>query len=149
MATQYSAELQAAEAGQRQHASKWGGEVRRREFNVTTIAGVADDTIGLIKLEAGPVNVVGIVLIDGWSAFGTSRTMNLGHEAYADVDENVQAENLTAFDSARSVASAGSAEIWLNKPFSIKGTFTIVAQIQGGTIPAAATLKGYVLYVAN
>ena len=135
----------------------WHGRVRIARFDFTqgAAAGDAGSSARLIRLPAGRVRVLLALSRIAFSAMGTARTMDLGWEAYTDDNGTAVAAAAAGLDAAVNVAAAGS----VNPSGTVGGDETVLfasesgvviaATINGGTIPAAATLKGYLLYVVD
>lgn len=134
------------------------GRVRIARFNFTqgASAGDAGSIARLVKLPKGKVRVILPLSRVAFSAMGASRTMDLGWEAYrADDGSGDVAEDPNGLDDGVDVSSAGSVipggtlggdETALFE--SLDGV-VLTAQVNDGTIPAAATLDGYVAYVMD
>lgn len=135
------------------------GRVRCKVFTFTqgSAAGDATSTAGLVKLPPG----VGRILLNEshieWSAFGASRVLDIGYTAHTNTDGTAVVEDDNAFDNDIDVSSAGNAALGSDVAaasgkmyqFDSKEGITIFATVAGGTIPAGATLTGYVLYVMD
>ena len=146
-------------------STDWKGvkRIMRFEFTQGAAAGDIGSTADLVKLPAGNIRVL---LAECWmhhSAFGASRTLDIGWTAYKTpegVDVDADAD---AFVDGLSVATA-SDELWgsANQGASANGLgldstvlvqsfsgVTVQAVVAGGTIPAGATLTGYVTYLQD
>ena len=124
------------------------GRVRARSFTYTQVgAGAAGDLINLCKLPAGNVRVIGTSAT--YSAFGASRTIKLGHTAYVNLANATVAASSTAFLTSTSIATAGTTTTHTTQKLVSKEGILVQALIEGGTIPDAATLTGYVLYALD
>ncbi len=146
----------------------WKGVKRIMRFTFTqgSNAGDAGSTAELVKLPAGNIRVLTAECNMHRSAFGSGRTLNIGHRAYqepsgpggtgADV-----AEDDNAFLSALAVATAGAA-LWnagtlgagvdgldQSAYISSREGVMVYATVAGGTIPVGATLTGYVTYIQD
>lgn len=141
------------------HASQSHGRKRVMAFEFTqgAAAGDATSTQDLIKLPAGKCR---LYLNEAWmagSAFGASRTLNVGWTAYVDPDGAAVVADPNGLDNAIDVSSAaqaqlGSAVAAANGKmidFDSRDGVLIQAVVAGGTIPAAATLKGYITYAQD
>lgn len=133
------------------------GRLRYARFNFTqgAAAGDANSTQRLVKLPAGKVRVLLAMSRVANSAFGASRVLNLGWEAHNLPDGTAVAASANGLDASQDVSGAGA--------YAPTGTvggdetyeFTsgdgvvLVSQVTGGTIPAAATLNGYICYVMD
>ena len=136
----------------------WHGRMRLMFFEFTqgAAAGDAGSIARMVKLPAGKVRVILPLSRIAFSAMGAARTMDLGWEAYNDDDGNdAVAADPNGLDDGVDVSGAGSvnpggtvggAETYL---FESAEGVVLTAQINDGTIPAAATLKGYIVYVVD
>lgn len=133
------------------------GRLRIAFFAFTQGAGAGDatSTASLVKLPAGKVRLMLRLSYVGFSALGSSRTMDLGWQAFTDDDGDSVAADPNGLDDGVDVSSAGSVipggtvgthETYL---FESQGGVTIDAQINDGTIPIAATLMGHFVYVVD
>ena len=118
------------------------------DFAQGATAGDATSAQRLVKLPAGTLKIVGIYLAN--SAFGASRTLDVGYEAYKALsDGSTVAASTQEFWATLDVATAGGRFVWFNTPLDNRSGVTIASAVAGGTIPANATLKGYVLHVGE
>lgn len=124
------------------------------ELPAVAVAGDANTTIELCDLPPGAVRILpGLCRLKA-SAFGASRTLDLGHRAYAKADYasggEDEAEDVDAFIDGRDVSSATDAA-WsttvLKYDIFSKAGVTLFATVLGGTIPVGATLSGLVAYL--
>lgn len=133
------------------------GKWRFARFNFTQGAAAGDATslAELVKLPAGSVRVILDHSIISVSALGAARTADLGWLAYVDQDDDAVAADPNGLDDGVDVSSAvryapigtiGEDETYL---FQSNGGVTLTLQINDGTIPAAATIKGYIIYVVD
>ena len=159
--TEKSVQITNAEASPRTAipAYDWSGKMRiaRFEFTQGAAAGDANSTAELVKLPAGRVRLYLAQSRVTTSAFGTSRTLDLGHKAYTDEDGSAVAADEDSLDAAQSVSGAasyvpigtvGGDESILYKSQSTDGV-VVIAKCEGGTIPVAATIKGYFVYAVE
>jgi hypothetical protein len=122
--------------------------VRIRSFTYTQVgAGASGDLINLCKLPAGNIRTCGVFITN--SALGASRTVKVGHTGYTNLANTTVAASSTAFLAATSVAAAGQIADHSTQKISSKEGLTVQALIEGGTIPDATTLNGYVLYALD
>lgn len=129
----------------------WDGKVRRQYFEFTQGAAAGDATslAELVKLPPGKLRVFLPSSRIYFSAMGTSRTMDLGHLAYTDLDGDAVAADPNDLDDGVDVSSAGSLNpagtigTHETKLFESQDGVTLTAQINDGTIPAAATISGW------
>lgn len=126
------------------------GEVRLAYFSHTQDgAGDADSTVELIKLPAGRVRVIGHLSRVETSAFGSSRTLAIGHAAAAAVGGEAIAADDAAFAAATSVASAGGFACTGMPLIETEGGIRVLATVAGGTIPDSATVEGAIAYMVG
>ena len=156
--TQQSAQLALVEAdpARPNPVHEWGGRLRLALFDFTQSgAGDAGSIAELVKLPAGHVRLILPLSRIGFSALGASRTMDLGWAAYADHAGAAVAADPNGLDDGVDVSSAGSVnpsgtvgggETML---FSAQDGLVLTAQINDGTIPNGATLKGWFVYVVD
>lgn len=125
-----------------------GGRLRVKAFDYTQSgAGDANSIAVLAKLPAGKVRVLRAVIKH--SAFGAARVLTIGSGAYKDGTNATVARDEDAFGSALDVAAAGTKTVEVNTVVNNRAGFTFLAQVTGGTIPDAATLTGYLVYVVD
>ena len=135
--------------------NEWLGKLRIHRFTFTqgAAAGDADSTARLVRLDAGSIRLILPLCRIAHSAFGASRTLDLGWEAYTNVDGSAVVADPDGLDVNQDVSGAGSYnpvgtvgedETFL---FRTRGGVVIAARCQGGTIPAGATLSGYLVSV--
>lgn len=115
-------------------------------------AGDIASTMDLCVLPPGKWRFLAAKSYLATSAFGASRTLSIGYSAYTKPDGTVVAAAAAGFDSAKDVSSAiaGPGGYSPGGALTVDGTFffdsrtpiTIYATVAGGTIPAAATIKG-------
>jgi hypothetical protein len=135
-----------------------GGRIRLAYFSFTqgAAAGDANSTVDLVYLPAGRKRILGALSNVSTSAFGSSRTLDIGHAGYTEAsDGSTVAADEDAIHSAADISSAGAFapldEIGNDKTFEIysKGAVLIIAKCEGGTIPVAATVEGYITYTLD
>ena len=122
------------------------------EFTQGAAAGDAGSTAALVKLPPGKVRVFASLSRIYSSAMGTSRTMDIGHEAYTEQDGDAVAADSDDLDADVDVSSAvafnigGTLGTHETKVFDSREGIIVTAQVNDGTLPAAATISGYVVY---
>lgn len=114
------------------------------DFKQGTGAGTAGSTADLVVLP-GLCRIVPALSRITTSNLGA--TLNIGLRAYKDVEGTVIAED----DDALAVALVGEAT---SKDLNVEGYIDVDAQgsvtvFAKGTLPANATLKGYIAYLAD
>ena len=133
------------------------GKLRVAHFNFTqgAAAGDANSVQRLVKLPAGKVRVFLALSRIAHSAFGAARVLDLGWEAYktpaevavvADPDGLDVDTDVSAAGSYNPVGTVGGAEV---KDFESANGVVLSTLVTGGTIPAAATLNGYIVYAVE
>ncbi|MEP4379757.1 MAG: hypothetical protein ABJ215_01150 [Alphaproteobacteria bacterium] len=134
------------------------GRLRFARFNFTqgAAAGDAGSLARLVKLPKGKVRVILPLSRLAHSALGASRTLDLGWEAHVGDDgSGAVAADPNGLDDGVDVSSAGAFvpggtlggdETQLFE--SLDGV-VITGQVNDGTIPAGATLDGYLAYVMD
>lgn len=137
---------------------EWGGRLRSRYFSFTQSgdAGDAGSLQSLIILPKGKCRLFLPLCRLAFSAMGASRTMDLGWLAYNDDDGgDAVVADPNGLDDGIDVASLGSVipggtiGTHETKLFESAAGVTITSQINDGTIPAAATISGYFVYVTD
>ena len=136
---------------------EWMGRFRIGFFTFTqgSSAGDAGSYAYLIKLPAGKVRLMLSMSRVHSSALGSSRTMDLGWTAYTDDDGDAVAADPNGLDdgvdvsSAVAFAPAGTVGTHETKLFESKEGVVLTAQVNDGTLPAAATIGGHFVYVID
>lgn len=136
-------------------ANEYAGRMRIANFNFTqgAAAGDATSTATLVKLPAGKVRVYLNLSIVNVSALGAARTADLGWQAYTNRAGTAVAADPNGLDDGVDVSSAvaynpiGTIGGNETKEFDSRDGVVIDLQINDGTIPAAATVDGYLVYV--
>ena len=130
-------------------------KILRFTFTQGTAAGDATSTMELVKVPAGVVRVFLALSRITTSAFGAARTLDIGWQAYTDTNDAAVAADPNGLDDGVDVSAAvsynpigtvGEDETYL---FESNGGVTIEAQVNDATIPAAATINGYFVYVQD
>lgn len=133
-----------------------GGKIRIRYFDFTQSgAGDANSTVDLVAIEAGRVRILPALSRIKYSAFGASRTLDIGHTGYTKHDGTAVSAAADKIVDGLDVSSAGNAALGSGTnavpefAFETKDGTTIQAKVAGGTIPDAATLSGWIAYVTD
>lgn len=131
-----------------------GGSIRYLPVTFTQSgAGDASSTVDLAFLPAGRVRVIGPLCTLDISAFGASRTLDIGWTAYTDLDGAAVAADADGLDDGLDVSSASAVPLGTvvgdgdTYMFESRDGVTLQATVLGGTIPDAATIKGFIAYV--
>lgn len=128
--------------------------IARFAFTQGAAAGDANSTERLIKLPAGKVRVFLALSRIANSDFGVARVLDLGWEAYKTAGVAVAA-SAQGLDASQAVTPAGSyspvGTVGGDETYEFESDngVVIVGRVTGGTIPAAATIKGYLIYVVD
>ncbi len=136
---------------------QWHGRLRVMTFEFTqgSVAGDAGSLAVLGRLPAGNVRVILPLSFIGTSAMGVARTMDIGWLAYTQRDGSAVTADPNGLDDGIDVSSAatttpgGTLGGGENKEFDNEGGVDITAQINDDTIPAAATIQGFLVYVVD
>lgn len=126
--------------------------IKRFAYTNDTGAALPDGTV----IDLGPVLGPGVILQGSFiqcTALGASRVLNLGNQEYTNQQDNsVVAASINSLIAALDVSSQKSAFLGNVAPaavqqtgFQTAGAFSLLAQVTGGTIPAAAVISGYVV----
>lgn len=125
------------------------------EFTQGAAAGDATSTVQLCDLPPGKVRLLMADARIHHSAFGASRVLDVGWDAYTDTDGNDVTADPDGLANDKDVSSAGAIDLTgvvgthETKLFDSRGGVRLRATVAGGTIPAGATLGGYVKYVTD
>lgn len=136
------------------------GKYRIQYFSVGVITPIvtpfaSGDQIDLFKLPPGRKRLLPHASRIKFSAFGAARTLSLGHRAYnkrpAGQSGDVEVENATVFINAKDVSAALTtpgawSDMLKYDMYSLDEAF-VFATLGGGTMPAGATLEGYLAYI--
>jgi hypothetical protein len=110
--------------------------------------GDATSTQGLVILPPGRLRFLALFLNN--SAFGASRTLDIGWLANTEPDGTAIAADPNGLVAAKDVSAAlfawGFNVLTAFAELNARDPVSIVSTVAGGTIPAAATLKGYLAY---
>jgi hypothetical protein len=131
------------------------GKVRIARFDVPALAAAlsANDTIGLCYLPMGRKLVLPNQSFITHSAFGASRTLDIGHVAYArrnQAQAAQEAEDPDAFADGLDVSGAGTGVAFgsvIDFEMFSQDRVLVFATVLGGTMPVGATLSGIITYV--
>lgn len=128
-------------------------------FSHTSPGGAASDTIELVKLPAGDTRIFKTLCTVNCSAFGASRVLDVGYRAHTKYTDNSSvAESVDTIADGLDVSAAatktmGNATNALGADPTLflqpKDRVTIFGTVTGGTIPASATLNGFIVYAQN
>jgi hypothetical protein len=146
-----------ADAGVANDPHDGSGRLKIVRFSYTQAgAGDATSTVELVKLPRGRLRVIGTLSRIAFSAFGSSRVLDIGWQAYEDFGGTAVAADDNGIDDDINVASAGAAALGnaltaTDDTLEIESNtgVTIFATVTGGTIPDGATLTGYIVYAKD
>lgn len=125
------------------------------EFDQGDAAGDATSTQILGKLPAGRIRVLTNLSKIEFSAFGASRTLDIGFQAHEDEDGDAVAEDADYFASAVDVSAAGNVALdesgtpEISQALVSNAGIVVFSTVAGGTIPVNATLKGHIFYIVE
>lgn len=118
-------------------------------------AGDANSTLEMVILPPGRWRIMLALSRFKISALGAARVLSAGYRAYVNEDGVDVAVNLSAFRTALDVSAAVAftldGVVGADETFTVSSRdgVTLVFQVTGGTIPAAAVCDGYVVAVQN
>jgi hypothetical protein len=143
-----SAQANARMGGRKQHAYKDQARVLELVFNLTEV--VAGDPTSVQRLQFIPPGTFRLHRESSFlvtSAFGASRTLAIGWEAYRDKDGTVVAASTAGLNAATDVSAIATMKIGVAlavgyKDFESRDGVWITSVVAGGTIPAGATVDG-------
>lgn len=143
--------------GQRNYPIDDHGKLRYQYFSVpaANLLAIGDDgsTALLCKLPPGRTRVLPWLSRVSGLAFGSSRTLDIGHLAYQTRDDagaTLEAANYEAFLANLDVSGAVNAVAFstvLKYDLYSKTEVQIAARIQGGTWPQTAAISGFIAYL--
>lgn len=135
-----------------------GGDVKVMYFTFKqgSAAGDVNSTADLLNMPPGKYRILLDQSNVTTSAFGASRTLDVGYSAYTNYDGTAVAAKEDAFVSAADVSTATTTALSValaagaNRTYLVdsKEGFILRAKCEGGTLPAGATITGYVLIAA-
>ena len=121
-------------------------------------AGDATSTVDLVSLPAGKVRLLKREVHLVCSAFGVARTLDIGYTAHtqpdgtavvAAADVILDGADVSALANLQGGVGTNALTADPTILFNSKSGVLIQAVVAGGTIPDAATLSGWVTYVAE
>lgn len=124
--------------------------IKRFDFTQGAAAGDANSLANLAVFGPGKYRILPSLSSIAHSAFGSGRTLDVGHTGYTKHDGTAVVADVDTFLDGADVAAAGRVDLALPVDgfvLDTKTEFTIQAKVLGDTIPAAATLKGWIAYV--
>lgn len=136
-------------------ASRGKKRVEYFTFTQGAAAGDANSTADLVELPAGRKRILLTECYVAASAFGASRTLDIGYTAYRDFAGAAVVADVDALLDGRDVSSATGALLTVaaaaDPTLLIESANAVVIQAKclGGTLPAGATITGYVTYVTD
>jgi len=150
MATVNTASWNAASGARFQSPDGYGLSPVILPFEYTAGSALAaNDYINMVKLPGGHVWVLTEASWIATTGFGSGRTIDVGHDAY--VDGETLADVAADDDALKDGLNAQNAATWnldaandVKRAYKSRDGVTLRARILGNTMPANATLKGYV-----
>jgi hypothetical protein len=149
--TQYAAQV--AIPPTKTDAALMYGKARVYKIDFTQSGvGSAGSIARLLKVPAGKVAVYGYLSWLRNSALGTGRTLHIGYAQYRLKDGTIQTADNDAFDASVAAATAARFQLGSAETTAPGGTITfeslagvtLIATVNVGTIPAAATITGVI-----
>ena len=143
------------------NTNELGGRIRIARFSFTqgAAAGDATSTQDLIKLPPGKtVTILKSMSRIVCSAFGASRLLDIGHTGFTNNDGTAVAAAADVLMDGQDVSAAALIKMGLGTnaftaddafTYDARQAITIQAVVAGGTIPAGATINGYIAYVED
>jgi len=126
------------------------------EFTQGSAAGDANSTVDMIYLPAGRVRVMSKLSYVTCSAFGSSRVLDVGYTAHTDQAGTAVSADADAMADGLDVSSAADLQMGLSTSSGVaamslllnsRDRVLIQGICTGGTLPAAATLAGFITWV--
>jgi len=153
MATTNSTEYTAAfvtKPATLQDTSTWGGAVKFYFFSYTQ-SGIATvgDLMRTVKLQPGTCRLILPLSRISFSAGGAASTMDIGWEAYTDLDGNAVVADPNGLDDgvdssvAGSVNPGGTIGTHETKVFSSRDGVVLTTQVNDTAFPDTGTISGY------
>lgn len=149
---EFSTQINNETAGTKNLTTDSSGQVSLERFDFVqgAAAGDATSTMDLVFIKPGRWRLYTQGSLYGTSAFGASRTLDIGWTAYEDFSGATVTADPNGIDNAADVSAAtiyvpdgtGSTLDDLSIVFEGKTGVLIQATVAGGTIPAAATIEG-------
>ena len=145
----------------RLNTNELAGRLRIARFSFTqgAAAGDANSTIDLVKMPVGKtVTILKNLSRVACSAFGAARLLDIGHTGFTNLDGTVVAAAADVLLDGGDVSAIAELDLGVGtNALTVTNTFTInsrtAALIQAivlaDTIPAGATLTGYIVYVED
>lgn len=131
------------------------GKLRTQHFRIPalTVAYAQNDQVDLFKIPPGRIRHLPWLSRIWSSAWGASRTIDIGYRAYSvrppDVAQEV--EDGDAFIDGLDVSSAVNNTVWGATPpkydMYSRTEVTVFLTILGGTMPIGGTLEGFFAYL--
>ena len=145
----------------RLNTDELGGRLRIARFSFTqgVAAGDANSTVDLVKLPPGKtLTILKNLSRVACSAFGAARLLDIGHTGFTNLDGTVVAAAADVLLDGGDVSAiaelplgVGTNALTVTNSFTInaKAATLIQAKVLADTIPAGATLTGYIVYVED
>jgi hypothetical protein len=135
-----------------------GGKLRfyRFDFDQGSVAGDATSKQYLCRIPAGKGYIIPALSRLKRSAFGAARTLDMGHEGWTEPDGDAVAAAGDVLIDGLDVSAAGAAAMGTGTngetdaiAYNAVDEIVISSTVAGGTIPASATLKGFIAVISQ
>lgn len=136
-------------------ASRGKQRIEYFSFTQGAAAGDANSTADLVELPAGRKRILLSESFLSVSALGAARTMDIGYTAYRDFSGTTVAASEAALLAARDVSAATGALLTpaagADPTVLIESANVVLiqAKVEAGTLPAGATIRGYITYITD
>lgn len=133
------------------------GKLRVMAFKVSalTVALAANSTVGLLWLPPGRKRILPNLSRIKTSAFGSGRTLDIGHDAYnarpnyaeaaKTADPDALIDGLDVSGAVNAAFTEPNGNLWFDM-YSLNEVL-IYATVLGDTMPVGATMSGYITYL--
>lgn len=136
-------------------AHEEGSKVRYFYFKHTqSIAGDDGSSVTLVRVPAGYGHILKQLSLISWSAFGSTRVMDIGYAAYTENDGDAVTAGADILEDGRDVSAANlkgtvlgtgtNADDLPHYSYNSKAPIDIIAKVTGGTWPLNATVEGWI-----
>lgn len=136
--------------GTTKHTSAIHGRLRVAHVKHTQSGdGDANSTVDLWRTPSGKVQILAHLSEVTVSAFGAGRTLDIGHAGYTEPDGTVVAADENHLSSGKDVSSADTYVLSFHRLYESRAGVVVQAKVEGDTIPDAATIEAYIVYVID
>ncbi len=137
-----------------------GAKLRVQYFKHTqSVAGDDGSSVTLCRIPAGQGVIFKQLSLIRWTAFGSSRVMDIGYAAYTERDGDAVSAGADIFEDGRDVSSANLKGVILGTGtnaddlpmyiYDSKAPIDVKALVTGGTWPLNAVVEGWICYASN